>query len=215
MRTLVAGQSQSYWLLSALLSQLKQDGFQPSDTSLFDKISALSVLFATQTSLCAGLTDFIMAKRPESFLAHVSFPVSEPQKRELLVSPGSDAFLFDQPLLEKVSGQMKEDSISSSLCLSKLSKSSGRSKPAQATNQRYLSPLEFSRPGLSGYRKRSASPAHGSSSKWGRGGRGMSLANSRRGFLQVGVMSLSTSNRQVPVAPLAGEERQGRGSLGG
>ena len=28
-RTLVAGHSQSYWLLSALLSQLKRDGFQP------------------------------------------------------------------------------------------------------------------------------------------------------------------------------------------
>ena len=66
LRTLIAGQSQSYWLLSALLSQLKRDGFQPSDPSLFDKnISALSASFATQTSICAGLT--------ESFLVHVSF----------------------------------------------------------------------------------------------------------------------------------------------
>ena len=32
---------------------------------------------------------------------------------------------------------------------------------------------------------------------------------------QVGVMSLSTSNRQMSVAPLAGVEQQGRGSLGG
>ena len=37
MLTLVAGQSQSYWLLSALLSQLKQDGLRPSDPALFDK----------------------------------------------------------------------------------------------------------------------------------------------------------------------------------
>ena len=36
-RTLIAGQSQSYWLLSTLLSQLKHDGFQPSDPVLFDK----------------------------------------------------------------------------------------------------------------------------------------------------------------------------------
>ena len=48
-RTLIAGQSQSYWLLSALLSQLKRDGFKPSDPLLFDKnISALS---ASQTSI--------------------------------------------------------------------------------------------------------------------------------------------------------------------
>ena len=33
-RTLVAGQSQSYWLLSTLLAQLKQDGFKPSDPAL-------------------------------------------------------------------------------------------------------------------------------------------------------------------------------------
>ena len=87
-RTLIAGQSQSYWLLSALLTQLTCDGFQPSDLSLFNKnISALSASFATQTSNCAGLTDFVEAKRRESFLAHVSFPVSEPQKRELLMAP--------------------------------------------------------------------------------------------------------------------------------
>ena len=57
--TLVAGQSQSYWLLSALLAQLKQDGFKPSDPALFDKnISALSASFATQTSVCAGISEF-------------------------------------------------------------------------------------------------------------------------------------------------------------
>ena len=118
-RALVSGQSQSYWLLSALLSQLKQDGFRPSDPALFDKnISALSASFATQTSVCAGLSDFISAKRRESFLAYASFHVSEPQKRELLVSRGSDLLLFNQPLLEKVSSQLKEDSlVSSSLSL--------------------------------------------------------------------------------------------------
>ena len=73
-RTLIADQSQSYWLLSALLSQLKQDGFQPYDPSLFNKnISALSASFATQTLVCTGLTDFVMAKRRKSFLARV-FP---------------------------------------------------------------------------------------------------------------------------------------------
>ena len=109
-RTFLGGHSQSFWLLSALLSQLKQDGFQPSDPALFDKtISSLSATLATQTSLAAGLTDFVVSKRRESFLAHVSLPLSEPQKRELLATPGSDTSLFDQSLLEKVSGQVKED----------------------------------------------------------------------------------------------------------
>ena len=178
-RALAAGQSQSYLLLLALLSQLKQDGFQPSDPLLFDKtILALSASFATQTSLYASLTDFIMAKRCESFLAHVTFPVSEPQKCELLVSPGTDAFLFDQLLLEKVSEQLKD-----SMSLSKLSKSAGRSKPAHAANQRYASPLDFSRPGSSGYRICSVSPARGSASKRDRDGRGVSPStNSCKGF---------------------------------
>ena len=100
------------------------------------------------------------------------------------MSPGSDLFLFDQPLLEKVSSQMKEDSmILSSLSLSKLSKSSGHSKSAQSSSQQYSSPLEYSRPGSSGYRKRSASPTRSNSSKQGCGGRGLSpSANSCRGF---------------------------------
>ena len=156
-RMLVAGHSQSYWLLPALLSQLKQDGFRPSDPALFDKnMSALSAYFATQTSICVGLTDFVTAKRRESFFAHAPFPVSELQKRELLVSLGSD--LFDHPLLKKVSSQMKEDSISSSLSLSKLSKSSGHSKSSQSSSQLYSSLLEYTHPGSFGYRKRSASP---------------------------------------------------------
>ena len=60
------------------------------------------------------MTDFLVAKRRESFLAHVSVPLSAPQKRELQVSSGSGDFLFNQELLEKTTGQVKEDSIISS-----------------------------------------------------------------------------------------------------
>ena len=75
----------------------------------------------------------------------------EPQKRELLVSPGSNLLLFNQPLLEKISSQLKEDAlVSSSLSLSKLSRSSGRAKSSQPASQRYSSHLKFSRPGSSG-----------------------------------------------------------------
>ena len=127
----------------------------------------------TQTSVCAGISEFVTAKRRESFLAHASFLVSEPQKRELLVSPGTD-LLFNQLLLEKIASQLKEDSlVSSSLSQSKLSRFSGRPK-SQPAGQRHSSPLEYARPGFSGSRKCSASPARGSYSKRGRGGRGMS-----------------------------------------
>ena len=51
-RTLVGGFSQEYWLVSSLLSQLKQDGYRPSDPVLFDKtIQSLSASMALQTSL--------------------------------------------------------------------------------------------------------------------------------------------------------------------
>ena len=43
----------------------------------------------------------------------------------------------------------------------------------------------------------------------------VSFGELQAGFPQVGVMSLSTRNRRMSVTPLAGVERQGRGSLGG
>ena len=42
-RMVLAGNSQCFWFLSALLAQLKEDGYKPSNPSLFDKsISSLS-----------------------------------------------------------------------------------------------------------------------------------------------------------------------------
>ena len=133
--TVVGGFSQSYWLLSSLLSQLKQDGYKPSEPSLFDKtISSLSASMALQTSLVLGITDFVVSKRKESFLSHVSVPLSAPQKRELLVVSGSSDFLFDQSLLEKTTGQVKEDFIiSSSVSWSCFAKSGMRGKRSSSS----------------------------------------------------------------------------------
>ena len=111
-RTVLAGDSQCFWLLSSLLVQLKDDGYRPSDPTLFDKnISSLSAALATQTTMAAGVTDFIMSKRLESYFAHASCTLAESQKRELLVAPGTGSLLFDEPLLEKIVSQMKEDSL--------------------------------------------------------------------------------------------------------
>ena len=158
---------------------------------LFDK--TISCTLASQTSMAAAMSDFLVSKWRESYLAHVSLPISASKKRELLVSPGSGLSLFDQDLLEKVSGQVKEDTfISSSLSLAKLAsdKCGGKGKASSSSgssqgvsSSRYPSPLEFPRVGSSGYSKQSASPARGGGGKRGRGGRGVSPSpGSRKGF---------------------------------
>ena len=135
-KSLLEANSFSLWLLSGLLSQLKRDGFLPSDPALFDSaISSLSASVSGQTRTAAALSDFFVSKRQESFLGHASLPLSAAQKRELLNLPSSGSDLFDQSLLEKVSGQVKENSfISSSLSLAKLARLqlSGRGKYASS-----------------------------------------------------------------------------------
>ena len=183
-RSLIAGQSQSFWLLSSLLAQLQDEEFKPADPNLFDKtITTLSASLASQTNLSSGISEFVTSKRRESYLAHTSCPVGESVKRELLVAPGTDNLLFNQPLLEKVVSTIKEDSlISSTASLASISKAASRSRSGASGSGKYASPLDFSRPSTSGYRKRSASPVHGSN-KRARRGRGMTPSSNRgRGF---------------------------------
>ena len=81
-RMILAGDSQCYWFLSALLVQLKEDGYQPSNPSLFDKsISSLSSALATQTNASACLSKFVTTKRRESYLSFFYYPSGEPQTR--------------------------------------------------------------------------------------------------------------------------------------
>ena len=184
--TVLAGDSQCFWLLSSLLAQLKDDGYWPSDPALFDKnISALSTALASQTTMAAGVANFITSKRRESYLAHASCPIAESQKRELLVVPGIGSLLFDQPLSEKIVSQMKEDSmIASSVLLSNLFKAAACGRASSSGSDRYVSPLDQSRPGSSGYRKRVASPTRGSFTKRGRRGRGMTPPSGKGKGLQ-------------------------------
>ena len=169
-----------YWLLSSLLSQFKQDRYKPSEPSSFDKaISSLSASMALRTSLVSGVTDFVVSKRKESFLSQMSIPLSSLQKRELLVSPGSGDFLFDQSLLEKTLGQIKEDSIiTSSVSLSKLAKSGLCAKSLSSSSSfssRYF-PLQYHRSESSG------SPLRGSSAKRSHGGKGTTPSANKKGF---------------------------------
>ena len=73
-RSLIAGQSQSFWLL--LLAQLRDEDFKPADPNLFDQtITTLSASLASQTNLSSGMSGFVTSKRRESYLAHTSCPV--------------------------------------------------------------------------------------------------------------------------------------------
>ena len=75
-RSLVAGQSQSFWLLSSLLAQLREEGFKPANPGLFDRtITTLSASLASQTGVSTGISEFVTSKRRESNLAHTSCPI--------------------------------------------------------------------------------------------------------------------------------------------
>ena len=96
----------SLWMMSILLSQLKHDSFNPSDPTLFNTaISSVSAALSSQARSAAAVSTFMRSKRRQSLLAHATVPMSQVQKRELTVAPGSDG-LFDQDLLETVASQV-------------------------------------------------------------------------------------------------------------
>ena len=181
-RMILAGDSQCYWFLSALLVQLKRMVIN-HQTRLFDKsISSLSSALATQTNVASCLSEFITAKRRESYLSHSSFTLPESLKRELLVAPDTGSLLFNQPLLSSAIENRKEDSLlSSTSSLASISKAAIKSK-SQGGSGKCISPLDAPRAGTSGFRKRSSSP-YRRGSKRGRGGRGAAPSSTRgRGF---------------------------------
>ena len=97
------------------------------------------------------------------------------------MASGSGDFLFDQELLEKTSGQVKEDSIiSSNVSLLRLACSGFKDK-CSAFDASSPSRVESSRFGSS-FGKRSGSLARDSSVKCLRGGRGKTASSSRKGF---------------------------------
>ena len=194
--SLLEANSYSLWLLSGLLSQLKRDGFAPSDPASFDSaISSVSASLLGQTRTAASLTDFLVSKRRESYLGHASLPLSAAQKSDLLVTPGSESTLFDQSLLKKVSSQVKKDFfILSSLSMAKLARSqaSGKGKSSSSSGVTgflrtgplwYSSLLDYPQSGSASSGKCAASSSRGGSGKRSRSGRGVSPSpKSKRGF---------------------------------
>ena len=101
------GFSHSLRLLSGILSQLKQAGFNPPDPALFNtNFFFFSASLSSQARSAAAIADFLQSTRRESYFAHTTLPLSQAQMRGLLVSPVSASDLFDQGLLEKISSQV-------------------------------------------------------------------------------------------------------------
>ena len=144
--------------------------------------TSLSAALAAQTGFAANMSKYITAKRRESYLSHASFTLPDSLKQELLVAPGMDSQLFNQPLLSSAIENMKEDSLlSSTSSLASLSKAALENK-SQGSTSRYSSPLKAPLAGSSGFCKRSAS-LHSRGAKWGRGGRGAASSSARgKGF---------------------------------
>ena len=164
---------------------LKRDGFNSSTPGLFNTaISSVSASLAFQARVAASGSVFLRAKCRESLLAHSKVPIPEPQKRALIVTPGSDSGLFSEPLLDSVAVQVTEDSlVSSSLAVSKALSSRSGSKPLASSS----SPLA----GLSGYRpprqtqrsgKCSASSSRSGGRKRFKGGKGSASSSKPSGF---------------------------------
>ena len=137
--------SYSLWMLSGILAMLKRDGFNPSTPGIFNTaISSVSASLVSQARTAASGSVFLRAKRRESLLVHSKVPIPEPQKRALIVTPGSDYGLFSEPLLNSVVEQVKEASlVSSSLAISKALSSRSGSKPLASSSSPLAGPSGY------------------------------------------------------------------------
>ena len=177
--------SSSLWMLSGILAMLKRDGFNPSTPGLFNTaIMSVSTSLALQARSAASGSVFLRAKRRESLLAHSKVPILEPQKRALVVSPGSDSGFFAESLLDSVANQVKEDSlVSSSLAVSKALSSRAGSKSVASSSSPLAGPSGF-RPPRSAQRsgKRSASSSRSGNRKRFMGVKGSAPSSKPSGF---------------------------------
>ena len=167
--------------MSVILTMLKRDNFQPSDSTLFNSaLSSVSAALSRQARSASAGSIFIRAKRRESLLSHTTLPVLEAQRRSLTLAPGSSTGLFNEDILAEVVAQVQRSSlISSNLAVSR-SLSRGRSGPSSS------SPLVD--PRSSGtyrgrlYGKRSSSSSRSGGRKRFKGGKGSAPSSKPSGF---------------------------------
>ena len=175
----------SLWMMSGILAMLKCDGFNPSTPGLFNTaILSVSASLAFQARAAAPGSVFLRAKRRESLLAHSKVPIPEPQKRTLIVTPGSDSGVSSEPLLDSVAAQVKEDSlVSSSLAVSKALASRSGSKPPASSSSPLAGPSGYHPPRQARHSgKHSASSSRSGGRKRFMGGRRSAPSSKFSGF---------------------------------
>ena len=85
--------SHSMWVLTGLLSLIRQEGFVPRDETLFHQfVSSLSFGLSHQANLSAAGTSFTCLKRRELYVSHLPPIYSESMRHSLLASLGSALF---------------------------------------------------------------------------------------------------------------------------
>ena len=177
--------SSSIWRMSGILAMLKRDGFNPSTPGLFDTaIASVSASLAFQARLAASGSAFLCSKRRESLLALWTALIPEPQKRALVVTTGSVSGLFDEPLLDSMAAQVKEDSlVFSSLAVSKALSSCSGSEPLATSSSPLASPSGY-RPPCPAQRsgKRSASSSRSGGCRHFKGGKRSAPSSNPSGF---------------------------------
>ena len=96
-KVLLDSQSMSFWFFSALLHWLKELGFVPPDSVLFEQlVQLLSLSFVGAASSSATLATYFEAKRHEGVLSHFPSHVRLHFRRDLASSSFSGPDLFDE-----------------------------------------------------------------------------------------------------------------------
>ena len=79
--------SHSMWVLSGLLGFVRLQNFAPADSKLFNTlVTSLLKSLAHQASLCASHTAFLVLKRRQFYLSHLSAYFSDVNKRSMLAA---------------------------------------------------------------------------------------------------------------------------------
>ena len=120
-RQLLEAQSVSFWIFIAILTWLKQEGFQPSDASLFKElVPVFSACMVGSTASLASMATFCQARLREAVLSHFPAHVGSHFRALLAASSFARPNLFEDSVLDKVLAESREDSaVSANLALVK------------------------------------------------------------------------------------------------
>ena len=102
-RHLIDAQSVSFWIFNAILNWLKQEGFQPSDASLFEElVQAFSTCMVGSTVLLASMATVCQARWRDAVLSHFPAHVGSHFRTLLAASSFAGPNLFEDSVLDKV-----------------------------------------------------------------------------------------------------------------